>query len=151
MLRLVPRLVGLLFVYAAISKLMYPTPATAALESLGLRSIWADAIVFSVTGFELYLGMILLMHRDLKWGLSASMALMFLFVVFMWYLSMTSEPPSCGCLGLAKVFTSTKQEAYFGLLRNCVILWALKWSYDCYFKRTDAKEVDATLTLEGLD
>lgn len=68
------------------------------------------------------------------------MGLMFLFVVFMWYLSMTTKPPSCGCLGLTKIFSSTKQEALFGLARNCAILWLLKWSYDYYFSASAAAE-----------
>lgn len=33
--RITPRLVGLIFLYAAISKLIYPVQAVAALESLG--------------------------------------------------------------------------------------------------------------------
>lgn len=132
LLKMVPRLVGLIFLYAASSKLLYPAQAIGALESLGFRYVWADGLVFGVIALELYLGLILLLHVDLKWGLSASMGLMFLFVVFMWYLSAKTKPPSCGCLGLTHIFNSTKQEAFFGLLRNCVILWALKLSYDYY-------------------
>ena len=143
LLKVIPRLVGLLFVYAAISKLIYPTQATAALESLGFQYVWADAMVFGTIMLELYLGLILLLHIDLQWGLSASMGVMFLFAVFLWYLSMTTKPPSCGCLGLTTIFTSAKHEALFGLFRNCAILWALKLSYDYYFRPPKPAEMDA--------
>lgn len=59
-------------------------------------------------------------------------------------------PPSCGCLGLTGIFKSRKQEALFGLFRNCLILWALKLAYDYYFPRTlvtsDAKLPSAPTT-----
>src|SRR5947208_361822 len=93
-----PRLVGLLFVYAAVSKLVYPAQAIATLGALGVPYTWANAVVFGIISIEVYLGLILLLHLDLKWGLSAAMGLMFFFVVFMWYLSTRTKPPSCGCL-----------------------------------------------------
>ncbi len=132
-LRAIPRLVGLLFLCAAIDKLIYPAQAITALEALRLQQAWADAMIFGTIALELYLGLILLLHVDLKWGLAASMVLMFVFVLFMWYLSMQATPPSCGCLGLTHLFNSAKHEALFGLLRNCVILWLLKLAYDHYF------------------
>jgi len=32
------------------------------------------------------------------------------------------------------MFNSSKHEALFGVFRNCVILWALKLSFDHHFK-----------------
>ena|SRR5437879_2751104 len=52
------------------------------------------------------------------------------------YLSTLAHPPSCGCLRLTGIFKSRKQEALFGLFRNCLILWSLKLAYDYYFPRT---------------
>lgn len=138
--KIIPRLVGLVFLYTAISKLFHPAHAIAALESLGLRYGKAEAVVFAVITLEFYLGLILLFHVDLKWGLAASTGLMFLFAVFLWYLSTKSKPPSCGCMGLSTIFKSAKQEAWFGLARNCAILWLLKRSYDYYFKTPKAVE-----------
>jgi hypothetical protein len=135
-LKWVPRLVGAMFLYAAIGKLIYPVQAVAALESVGVRPSWAALMVFTVIAVELYLGAILILHLDLRWGLGASMGLMFAFAAFLCYLSTIPKPPACGCLGLSKVFSSAKHEAWFGLLRNCLILWALKFSYDYYFVRS---------------
>lgn len=132
-LKAVPKVVGLVFLYAGISKLFYPVQAVAALESLEVPTRLAALAVFVVITIELYLGIILMSQMDLKWGLAASMGLMFLFVVFLWYLGTRAKPPSCGCLGLTRIFHSTKHEAWFGLARNCLIFWALKRSYDFHF------------------
>jgi hypothetical protein len=139
----IPRLVGLLFLFAAINKLAFPIQAISALEVLGIPYFWGDLMVLAVIVIELYLGVVLLWHLDLRWGLAASMTLMFLFAVFLCYLSTLASPPSCGCLGLNKVFSNAKHEAWFGLLRNCLILGALKFSYDHYVGRP------ATPTVEG--
>ena len=142
-LRAIPRFAGLVFLCAAINKLIYPAQAITALEALGVQQAWADLMVFGTIALELYLGLILLLHLDLKWGLGASMTLMFVFVLFMWYLSMQAKPPSCGCLGLTHLFNSAKHEALFGLLRNCVILWLLKLAYDHYFVAPTRAEAQA--------
>lgn len=136
-----PRVVGCIFILAAVGKLLNPNTATSALESLEVPYRWAEAVIFVVTVLEFYLGVILLLHRDLKWGLGASTALIFIFALFLWYLSRFASPPSCGCLGLTKIFATSKQEALFGLLRNVLLLWILKAGYDYYIKRPGANRV----------
>jgi hypothetical protein len=108
-----------------------------ALESLDLPYNWAKAIVASVIALELYLGAILLLKFSLKFALILATGLMFVFTAYLWYLSTMANPPSCGCLGLTGIFNSSKNEAVFGLLRNCVILWALKSAYGCHIKPTN--------------
>ena len=56
-----------------------------------------------------------------------------------------ANPPSCGCWGQPGVFKSNKHEALFGVLRNCLILWALKWSHDRHFPGTRQAFDRATL------
>lgn len=133
-LKYVPRFVGLLFLYAGVHKMLYPGEATLALYSLDLPFVLANALVTTVIILEFYLGVILVLKIDLKYALTLSMSLMFLFTVYMWYLSTLANPPSCGCLGLTGIFRSNKQAALFGLCRNVVILWLLKLSYNYYFK-----------------
>jgi len=133
-LKNVPTLIGLLFLFTGAMKLFNPGQATMALESLDVSYGLAKLLVASVTILELYLGVILLRRLDLKYAMGLSMALMFLFTVYMWYLSTMASPPSCGCLGMTGVFTSNKHAALFGVFQNCVILWMLKWSYDYHFR-----------------
>jgi len=90
--------------------------------------------ILAVTIVELYLGIILVAKVDLKYGLGLTTALVFVFAVFLCYLSTLANPPSCGCMGLTAVFESNRHNAIFGLFRNCVILWLLNAGYAYYYK-----------------
>lgn len=129
-----PALVGLLFIYSGIYKLIYPGQATMALVALDFKLGWANAAIIAVTILELYLGSILLLKLDLRYGLWVATALMFAFTVFLWYLSRLAHPPSCGCMGLTGVFLSNRHNALFGIFRNVLILWLLKFAHDYYVK-----------------
>jgi len=67
---------------------------------------------------------------DISWLLGGQSLL----TGYLWYLSTLADPPKCGCLGLTGMFNSSKHEALFGVFRNCVILGALKLSFDHHFK-----------------
>src|SRR5436309_1396132 len=114
-LRYVPLVVGGLFEYAAVEKLLYPGEATLALYSLDVPLALAHVLVTAAIIVELYLGVLLIFRIDLKYSLSVSVVLMFLFTAYMWYLSTLANPPSCGCLGLTGIFKSSKHAALFGL------------------------------------
>jgi Methylamine utilisation protein MauE len=135
LLKHAPKLIGYIFLFAGGYKLLLPGQATMALESLGLPYTLANTMVIGATILELYLAALLIRQIDLKYALVVSTALMLAFTVYMWYLSSLAHPPSCGCLGLTGIFKSRKQEALFGLFRNCVILWLLKLTYDYHFPR----------------
>ena len=136
----IPRLVGFILLWAGAYKLVNPGQATMALESLEMPYGLAKTIVSSSIIVELYLGVLLSLRIDLKYALTASIGLLFLFTLYLWYLSTLANPPACGCLGLTGIFNSSKHEALFGLFRNCVILWALKFSYDHHFKSSNVEE-----------
>jgi hypothetical protein len=127
-----PKIVGLLFLYAGVYKLIYPGEAATALETLGLSTSGSAAAVICALIAELYLGTVLLLSIDLRFAIGASIVLMFLFTIYMFYLSTLAHPPSCGCLGLTGIFKSSKQAAIFGLLRNTAILWSLKFAYEAF-------------------
>jgi len=133
--RLSPLLFGALFLATIIAKLIHPGSATLALEVLGLHYEWAAGIVAGVTAMELYLGTILLLRHDLKYALQLSTATLLIFTAYLFFLSSLANPPSCGCLGLNGIFRSSREEAIWGLVRNCAMLWGLKWTYDCHFPR----------------
>ena len=131
-------LVGLLFIYAGLYKLIYPGQATMALVALDFKPGWANAAIIVVTMGELYLGVLLLLKVDLRCGLWLATGLLFAFTVFLWYLSLLAHPPSCGCMGLTGLFLSNRHHALFGIFRNVVILWLLKFGYDYYVKAPQA-------------
>ena len=136
----VPLVLGALFIYSGVYKLIRPGEATYALVSLDLPPWIAVGSVMAATAIELYLGLILLFRTDLKIGLTVATIVVLAFTIFLWYLSTMAHPPSCGCLGLTGMFTSTKQAAVFGVARNCAILWGLKLAYDYYIKPTSISE-----------
>jgi hypothetical protein len=130
--KITPVVLGALFIYSGLYKVLYPGEATYALMSLDAVQSFAKPIIVIATGFELYLGTILLLRLDIRYGLSASTVLVFLFTAFLWYLSTLAHPPACGCMGLTGMFNSSRHAALFGLVRNCLILWCLKLSMDYY-------------------
>lgn len=138
-----PTLIGVLFIYSGIYKLVSPGEATMALVSLELPEWLAIVTIAAATAVELYLGIILLFKVDLKYGLWMATGLIFAFTVFLWYLSTLANPPSCGCLGLTGLFKSNRADALFGVGRNVVILWLLKFAYDYYCKAPAAPKLTA--------
>ena len=131
--KFVPMLLGGIFLYAAIQKLLHPGPATMALESLDVPYSWAKTMVASVIVLELYLGVILILKLGVKFALVLATGVMFVFAGYLWYLSTLANPPSCGCLGLTGIFQNSRHEALLGLARNFLILCAIKWTYDWHF------------------
>jgi len=103
-----------------------------------MNGILATLTIVVVTILELYLAVILLLRINVRYGLIVSMGVMFLFSIFLWYLTTIAHPPSCGCMGLTAVFKSNRHNALLGLFRNCVILWLLKLAYDYYSDKDQA-------------
>jgi hypothetical protein len=136
---------GLLLLFSGLYKVAHPGDATYALMSLDLFHRFARPTVVLVTAVELYLGIILTFRIDVRFGLRAATIVLFAFTLFLWYLSSLAHPPSCGCMGLTGVFKSSKQAALFGLVRNCAILWCLKWSVESY-GRSEVEPHHSTLT-----
>src|SRR5690349_19672924 len=125
-----PLLVGLLLIYAGLYKAVYPGEATLALMALGAPSGLAGILIDVVTCAELYLGILLMTGVDRQAALWGATALMLLFSLFLFYLSVMAHPPACGCLGLTGAFSSNRHSALFGLARNCFLLWLLRGAYD---------------------
>jgi hypothetical protein len=144
-----PIALGLLFLYSGFYKALYPGAATHALRALDIPRSIANATIVGVTTLEIYLGIILLFRKDLKYGLMLATGLVFAFTVFLWYLSTLAHPPSCGCMALTGIFKSNKQNAVFGVFRNCVILYLLKLSYDYYVKPSSLEHPSAALGATG--
>jgi hypothetical protein len=124
---------GVLFLWSAGYKLLFPGQATISLETLDFSLALANSVIAAVTAIELYIGSILLLRRDLKWGLISAGVLMMAFTVYMWFLSTLADPPKCGCFGLGTVFKSSKHEAAAGVFRNVFILFLVMTAYDHHF------------------
>ena len=120
-----PIVVGLLFIYSGLYKLVFPGEATLALLALDAPDRVSDLMIIGITTAELYLGILLLMRIEMERTLLMASTLLFIFALFLAYLSTLAHPPSCGCMGLTAVFHSNRHNALLGLLRNCVMIWLL--------------------------
>jgi hypothetical protein len=129
-----PAVVGVLFLYSGLYKLVQPSEATLAVAALGPKLRLASLLVAALTVLELYLGLILILRLDIRYGLWVATGLMFAFTTFLWYISLMAHPPPCGCMGLTHVFLSNRHNAVLGIFRNVVILWLLTFAYDYYVK-----------------
>lgn len=128
--RAVPSGVGLVLLLAAGHKLWSPAEATGSLEALGLPFRLADALVASVTGVELALGLMLVLGVARRPAAVATMLLLTLFTAYLAWLAMLAQPPACGCLGLGYLFESHRHNALLGMARNCALVWLLKLALD---------------------
>jgi uncharacterized membrane protein YphA (DoxX/SURF4 family) len=128
-----PKLLGAVFLYSGFYKLFYPGEATLALQTLGLPSWLATFTVTLVLMLELYLGVLLVSGISLRYAIAFATVILTGFTGYLFYLSTLAHPPSCGCLGLSGIFSSARQAALFGLIRNCFLLWGLKFAYDLRF------------------
>lgn len=140
-----PVFLGLLFLCSGTYKVVHPGEARYALMSLDLHRWEADYAVLFVTAFELYLGIILLVRANLKYSLTVSTVLLLIFTAYLWYLTTLAHPPACGCLGLTGMFSSTRQAAIFGILRNVLLIWGLRYSYDYYVRPAAESSVGMAL------
>jgi uncharacterized membrane protein YphA (DoxX/SURF4 family) len=134
----IPASIGALFLYTGVLKLLFPNEAVGALQSLDFKPWLANGTVAVATVLELYLGILLVFKVDLKYAMAMATGLMFVFTCYLFYLANMAHPPSCGCLGLTGLFNSNKQNAIFGVFRNCVILWGLKLGYDYQGKKVES-------------
>jgi hypothetical protein len=103
------------------------------LEALGMTRWVAEMLVYLVTVLELYVGTILVLKIDLQFALRVAFGIIFIFAIYLFYLSTLANPPSCGCLGLSAIFKSTRHQALIGLTRNVAILWAVVLASQYYF------------------
>lgn len=124
-----PPAVGAVFAYSGVYKLLEPAQSMAALVALDVPLRFAIVTILVVTVLELYCATLLLTRWDLKVGMQLGTGLLLVFAVFLFHLSIMADPPKCGCMGITEIFKSNRQNAVFGLFRNCVLLWLLSGTY----------------------
>ena len=114
-------LVGVYLVVGASLKVLEPDALRPALEFLSLGGDggrWVAGIVVT-TEMAVGLGLIFVPGRRL-----ALVALVMLgsYSVVLGSFLVLREPPSCGCLGLVRLFESNRAESAFGLGRNLLMM-----------------------------
>jgi len=128
-LKAAPYLTAALFIWAGVSKALFPAQAVLALESLDLPRWTAETLVTIAAAVEIYLAAMLCLKQHRQVAIIGSMVCLLVFTGYLFYLSRMANPPSCGCLGLTGIFKSNKQAAIIGLLRNGVLIATLNACY----------------------
>ncbi len=126
------RIVGALFVYAAIAKCIAPAGARGALAYLLRDSTLADpgaqrAAFVLLVGIEAAVGAALLARPASRAALALAAAMLAGFIIFLGMLLWDPAAPACGCFGL--VSRSAAADATVGLIRNAAALWMLAYVF----------------------
>jgi hypothetical protein len=116
---------GILFLIAGSLKMLNPSEAELGLAAIGFSRFFSFVTVFAVTVTEMAIGVCLLMGINVRGILKTAGSLILLFTCYLWYLSTLANPPACGCLGLSGIFDTNRQQAFFGMVRNMMILFVI--------------------------
>lgn len=129
----IPRAMGVMFLWAGLYKVVFLGQAIASLEALEVPRLLADRLVLLATSAEIYLGFLLFFKIAPRFAMRLAISVLFLFSTYVFYLSTLADPPSCGCLGLTGIFKNSRHQSFFDLTRNVLLLWAMTLSYSAMF------------------
>jgi len=113
--------VSVVFLAAAGSKLIDPSPTTKALVMIGVSSNLAFLFVFVLLFVELVIGASLLVVSRQEIDSIAAIWIFGLFTFYLCYLLTLKSPPQCGCGDLLTMFADAKNNAIFGICRNLLL------------------------------
>jgi hypothetical protein len=129
LLQVFPRVLGALFIWTAIHKIISPDSIRPVLEFDRFPSALIQPAIFAVVAVEMALGLLLLAFR---WKRSTvivtSIALLVVYSAQLGYLLANDAAPSCGC---AQAVLPGADEAHrhnlMGLIRNILLLIPATW------------------------
>jgi uncharacterized membrane protein YphA (DoxX/SURF4 family) len=130
---LIPRVVGVVFVWAGVQKLMDPTKIIRVLEFDGLTQRIGElrlsvAGAFGLGAFEVVLGALLVLGLWQRRVMMITIVTLLVFSIQLAYLMFAQNPPECGCVTLWKNFRDARSRATSGLIRNAAMAVGLEWT-----------------------
>lgn len=119
-----PWIVGVFLLVSATLKAIHPTSLVPVLSFLGMSEIFIPFAVSLLVSVELILGIwLILLQSQLVVQLTTGMLLFFTLILGI--LLLAHDGPSCGCLGVVRLFKSNQSEALFGIGRNLLLIGML--------------------------
>jgi uncharacterized membrane protein YphA (DoxX/SURF4 family) len=124
---LVPRICGLVFLYAGVGK---------ALDRSRTHRVFAfdhvpEALIVPLTHAvwvgEVVLALLLLLGIARRRVVMATVLVLFVYSVQLAILIAAQNPPKCSCVNLFEQYASAKQVLMLGLVRNAVMAASLEW------------------------
>ena len=115
--RLFQWLVGLFLVMSATLKVLHPTSIVPVLSFLGMSDTFIPFAVALLVSVEMLLGIWLVVRF--------TTGMLLFFTLILGVLLLSHDGPSCGCLGVVRLFKSNQQEILFGIGRNLLLIGML--------------------------
>lgn len=126
---LIPRIVGLVFIWAGVQKAIDPSKIIRVLEFDGLPHVLAVAGAHVVWVGELLLGLLLCAGLWPRRVMTASIVVLLVFSVQLAYLIVAQNPPDdCGCVIIWEKYRDARLNMTIGLIRNALMAVALEWA-----------------------
>ncbi len=127
---LIPRGVGILFLYAGARKGWNGSNTHSVFAFDGVPQPLIVPLTHVVWVGEIALGLLLLVGIAKRRAIVVTILMLFVYSVQLAYLIAAQDPPSCACLNLdaiVKRFASAKQAMLLGLVRNAMLAAGLEW------------------------
>jgi uncharacterized membrane protein YphA (DoxX/SURF4 family) len=125
--QLIPRAVGLLFLYTGITKAIDPTRTHRVFAFDGVPQPLIVPLTHVVWSAEVALALILLIGIARRRAVVATILVLFVYSVQLAYLLAAQNPPDCSCVLLQAKYASAKQALVLGLVRNAILAASLEW------------------------
>lgn len=161
LLRIFPRLLGLMFLYAGVIKLFDTEKLRVVLAWDGFPVEMTFPMTYAIIGFEIILGLALVILRPRRWLLAVTAAVMVVYSGQLLVLAMSENAPDCGCMELMQAIEQRNQDRrdnIVGLIRNGLVLLATVWTwillptvFNRGFEVLPAKQELATEHTEGTE
>ena len=125
----IPRAVGVLFLYAGVKKFLDPTKTHRVFAFDGVPELLLAPLTHVVWVGEVALGLLLIIGIAKRRAIAATILVLFVYSLQLAYLIAAQNPPrDCACLDIFAKFASAKQQLVLGLVRNAVLAGALEWT-----------------------
>ncbi|HEV2292587.1 MAG TPA: DoxX family protein [Tepidisphaeraceae bacterium] len=126
--QLIPRIVGLIFLWAGVGKAHDPTRTQRVFAFDGVPQPLTEPLTYAVSVGEMILGLALVIGFAQRRAVMAAILVLFVYSVQLAYLIAANNPPKdCGCVMLLAKYASAKQAMVLGLVRNAVMAVGLEW------------------------
>jgi uncharacterized membrane protein YphA (DoxX/SURF4 family) len=125
--QLIPRAVGLLFLYTGITKAIDPTRTHRVFAFDGVPQPLIVPLTHVVWAAEVALALILLIGIAKRRAVVATILVLFVYSVQLAHLLAAQNPPDCSCVLLHAKYASAKQALALSLVRNAILAASLEW------------------------
>jgi hypothetical protein len=125
--QILPRLVGLLFLWAGIEKAIDPTRIQRVLAFDGIPQSLLPSAALVLWAGEIAIGLALMFNVAWRRTIPIAIFVLLAFSVQIAYLIVAQNAPDCACVDLLRKYQTAHQALVTGLVRNAVMAGCLEW------------------------